>query len=652
MPIYLPALDTVNRLCVDESHGGTLTLPQYPGFALTVLPGSATFPGGSHQGCVTVTPVNGDKVPMSPGFGQQPRFIVTIQPVGTTFNPPAPITLPNVDGLPRKAITEMYSYDHDLSLFVAIGTGTVSDDGSKIVSNPGVGVLKAGWHCGGNPNSDGDAGSLAVTLTAPGTATAGTTIDATANGTPPNDGKYINWEVIDDPADPDDDPTVATFATTPSCDNQASCTAQLQGKKIGIASIRVTFVCTTTGNSVTSSIVKVKFSIGLNLKEVSFSDNIDIYKDRVGSAPKIMNPVWKDTNSADQNDPVAYVRASTMKATVKFAVNPVPTSPVTNVTIEGQIPGLGKFTKTGVTIPAAAEVTVSDITADTALPNTTKFYNPMTINWRHVPDGKSCPSASCTDDGSSANKVYVTLATPIRKVFLTSLNLAVSDDGASTQQQAFDKTWAKFAGPANVQTWDSRPLYYYKNGFLSSAVCSTDEEPLLTRGDSSGQCSAFAQLLLGSLGVNGITASFVDVEVIDGDQMVVKSWTFSSTPSFPAAPAYKWKMVFNPAAILASDLMVPPQPGGVFGDLTNLSTLPGQNTAPPSEKVFARHFIVKYTGGTSGPYFDPSYGVTYTNAADFESKAIDGYGRSFPTDPINQIRVRRPGGGVNISLVP
>jgi hypothetical protein len=134
--------------------------------------------------------------------------------------------------------------------------------------------------------------------------------------------------------------------------------------------------------------------------------------------------------------------------------------------------------------------------------------------------------------------------------------------------------------------------------------------------------------------------------------MVVKSWTFSSTPSFPAAPAYKWKMVFNPAAILASDLMVPPQPGGVFGDLTNLSTLPGQNTAPPSEKVFARHFIVKYTGGTSGPYFDPSYGVTYTNAADFESKAIDGYGRSFPTDPINQIRVRRPGGGVNISLVP
>jgi hypothetical protein len=154
-PIFLPALDTVNQLCVDSTHGGTLTLPEAPGFALTVLPGSATFPGGSKQGCVSVSLVHGDKIPMAPGFGQQPRFIVTIQPVGATFNPPAPITFPNVDGLPAREVTEMYSYDHDLSMFTAIGTGTVSADGSVIVSDPGVGVLKAGWHCGGDPTANG-----------------------------------------------------------------------------------------------------------------------------------------------------------------------------------------------------------------------------------------------------------------------------------------------------------------------------------------------------------------------------------------------------------------------------------------------------------------------------------------------------------------
>jgi hypothetical protein len=96
---------------------------------------------------------------MVPGFGQQPRFVVTIQPVGTMFNPPAAMTLPNVDGLAPRAVTEMYSYDHDLAAFVAIGSATVSDDGSVIKSDPGVGVLKAGWHCGGNPNTTGSAGT-------------------------------------------------------------------------------------------------------------------------------------------------------------------------------------------------------------------------------------------------------------------------------------------------------------------------------------------------------------------------------------------------------------------------------------------------------------------------------------------------------------
>ncbi len=159
MPISLPTLDTVNQLCVDATHGGTLTLPASPGFSLTVAAGSATFPGGSQTGCISVSAVNPDKVPMAPGFGQQPHFIVTIQPVGTVFNPPAPITIPNADGLKPGAVTEMYSYDHDLSMFVAIGTGTVSADGSVIASNPGVGVLKAGWHCGGDPDSSGTVAS-------------------------------------------------------------------------------------------------------------------------------------------------------------------------------------------------------------------------------------------------------------------------------------------------------------------------------------------------------------------------------------------------------------------------------------------------------------------------------------------------------------
>ncbi len=157
-PIFLVALKTSNQLCVtDTTGGGTLTIPDAPGFSLTFGPGQVTFPGGSKTGCVSVTQVHPDKVPMEPAFGQQPRFIVTIQPAGAVFNPPAPITIPNVDGLKPREVTEMYSYDHDISSFVAIGTGTVSDDGQVIRSSPGVGVLKAGWHCGGNPSAIGTA---------------------------------------------------------------------------------------------------------------------------------------------------------------------------------------------------------------------------------------------------------------------------------------------------------------------------------------------------------------------------------------------------------------------------------------------------------------------------------------------------------------
>ena len=133
-----------NCLAVGESTGGILTLPEEPGFSLTIEPGSATFPDGTRSGVLCVTVVDPDKIPMIPNFGQQPRFIATIEPPGVLFDPPAPITIPNLDGLAPGQVTEIYSFDHDLGQFVSIGTGTVSDDGTVIASDPGVGIIKSG----------------------------------------------------------------------------------------------------------------------------------------------------------------------------------------------------------------------------------------------------------------------------------------------------------------------------------------------------------------------------------------------------------------------------------------------------------------------------------------------------------------------------
>ena len=160
-PIYMVKLDTEHAVWVGQADQ-VLTVAELPGFALTVKKGSVTFPNGDREGYLSVTPVNASKVPMAPPNGMQPQLIVTIQPTGARFDPPAPLQLPNVDGHAPGAQVEMYSFDHDLEEFVAIGLGTVSADGTVIKTNVGVGVIKAGWHCGSQPAGGGCAANCPI----------------------------------------------------------------------------------------------------------------------------------------------------------------------------------------------------------------------------------------------------------------------------------------------------------------------------------------------------------------------------------------------------------------------------------------------------------------------------------------------------------
>ncbi len=249
-PIYVLPLDLAHGVMVDEAHGGTVTIPGVPGFALDVAPGSVTFPGGGRNGLISVTAVHADRVPMPPGAGMQPRLIVTIQPAGARFDPPAALTLPNVEGLLPGTVTELFSFDHDLGEFVSIGTATVSEDALTVRSDPGFGVIKAGWHCGAPVGATGIFASLSVAITSPQKpiilCPGGPATLLTANGAPATDGLY-DWEI--------DDPSVADlFIAGPGqCPDQAACTTSAFGQGPGMTTVRVNFTCTTSGATTTDT---------------------------------------------------------------------------------------------------------------------------------------------------------------------------------------------------------------------------------------------------------------------------------------------------------------------------------------------------------------------------------------------------------------
>lgn len=145
MPIFVLTIDTPSARIVGGPEDVTLNMSNVAGVELTVFANSVTCLDGSHQCAVSISQVHNDKVPMPPLEGAAPRLIWTVQPPGTRFDPPARIAYPNVDGLPPGAVTEIFSFDHDLGQYVSVGTGTVSDDGSVITSDPGGGIAHAGW---------------------------------------------------------------------------------------------------------------------------------------------------------------------------------------------------------------------------------------------------------------------------------------------------------------------------------------------------------------------------------------------------------------------------------------------------------------------------------------------------------------------------
>ncbi len=158
MPVLLPPLLDVN----DKVYSGTqtqdleITCEGIDGLKMIVRAGTTvtlpdgTLVGPNNPGTVTLSlnQVQYEDIPMPMPNGAAPLFAWTFQPGGCHFDRPVEIVFPNMSGLPAGGIAYFLSFNHDTGRFEIVASGRVSDDGSEIRSDPGVGITNSGW--GGN----------------------------------------------------------------------------------------------------------------------------------------------------------------------------------------------------------------------------------------------------------------------------------------------------------------------------------------------------------------------------------------------------------------------------------------------------------------------------------------------------------------------
>jgi Glucodextranase, domain B len=702
MPVYLLPIDVTRGIQVTETTGGTLTFPELPGFALTVAPGSALFPNGSRAGTVSATLVHADKMPMTPGFGQQPRFIVTIQPPGVHFDPPAKLTLPNLDGLAPGEITELYSFDHDLGQFIAIGTGTVSEDGTTVVSDPGVGIVKGGWHCGGNPNPTGSACTVSVTAVAtvtpqelpPATEDLGTTALAaktaavqpvamrpkltaqsivsrrirsnaitgshpvvpvggcatlTATGNPAlgtGGLTYDPWEFV-----PGESDGTATAASS-GCSGGSVC--KIRGVTPGVVTYKIRY--RNASGQQDEDKVQVRFvDLQMSIEEFSVDNDVELHIDDPKPPPApgapapapfkpVADPIWKSTNLPGENGPLMITKTDALAYRIKIKLNTALPEEMKNVGFTLNALGGGMTGKITGRTNIPANQTTFEVKVDKGkLQGTWKSQIiPSLLYTLEALPPTDCPFPVTV--GSLDIKAYSAGRRPAFKVYLSILHLATDGTAVdlTNQNQLLAKVWNKFKASAGVtpgaqvRAWDGNPTFKYYPTGTKFGGNATDLEPMLSRVDGASRCGAFAPLMGQALALNGLDARLVLVRTKLAPQpgdpytdgMLVKNWTFGTTPSYPSLPvttaypfADKFKWEFKTSSGDWEMAQPPDVNPGPYGDIESIAGAPGMNSDTPSQKAHVNHAIIN----VGSRFYDSSYGLEYASEAEFETKALDGY---------------------------
>ena len=154
-PVLLPAT------CKDgiDNDGDGLTDSEDPDCASmmgeTLPPITLTVPvgrardaetGNLFEGDVSISPVPDPVLSPQPWPDEiVPSLYFALQPLGVLYDPPVPISFPNVEAFPAGSFVEIHALIHDTGAMEKIGEAVVSSDGMLIESVGGV-VRNNSWH--------------------------------------------------------------------------------------------------------------------------------------------------------------------------------------------------------------------------------------------------------------------------------------------------------------------------------------------------------------------------------------------------------------------------------------------------------------------------------------------------------------------------
>lgn len=78
--------------------------------------------------------------------GRATNLYISVQPSGAVFETPLEVSFPNIDRLAANSEVYLMSFDHDAGRYVRVGSGHVTADAQRVVSDPGSGIRVGAWH--------------------------------------------------------------------------------------------------------------------------------------------------------------------------------------------------------------------------------------------------------------------------------------------------------------------------------------------------------------------------------------------------------------------------------------------------------------------------------------------------------------------------